>query len=448
MTLDRKLGIHVYVTVISIAAVAALRNAWLFGVPSVSLLTLISFGSMALVLELGGVSLAHKARGSVGFIVHIAVAILFGPLWAAGTVAVVSIISDVAAKKEAIRLVFNVAQRVLGIVVATQVYVLLGGDVPFTTIEQNGLPFIVLSLLFFGINSLSVAGAIGISTGQPFRQVWASISKGLLAYDIAASFASVLVAWAYLSFGGAGILGVVIPVVVIRSVYLMYHRLEAQSKEMLELMVKAIEARDPYTSGHSVRVSAMSRAIASELKLPYEKVEMISTAALLHDVGKIHEKFAPVLRKESRLTEEEHKLLQEHPVKSAELVGVISGFKGIVLDSVRSHHERWDGNGYPDGLRGEQIPLGARIIAVADTVDAMRTDRPYRPAATYEETVRELERCRGTQFDSAIIDTALNSMLVRSMFAAPADVRGLSDGNAAPEQPIQRRSSGWMRVLR
>jgi putative nucleotidyltransferase with HDIG domain len=278
--------------------------------------------------------------------------------------------------------------------------------------------------------------------------VWASISKGLLGYDLVASFAAVMVVWGYQRFGDAGVLGVVIPVIVIRSVYLMYHRLEAQSKEMLELMVKAIEARDPYTSGHSVRVSAMSRAIASEMRLPYERVEQISTAALLHDVGKIHEKFAPVLRKEARLTAEEHKLLQEHPVKSAELVGVISGFKGVVLDSVRSHHERWDGNGYPDRLKGDEVPLGARIIAVADTVDAMRTDRPYRPAATYEETIRELERCRGAQFDPAIIDVALGSMLVRSMFAAPQDVRGLPEPAPGTEAPRQRRSSGWMKVLR
>lgn len=447
MILDRKVGIQLYVGAIAIAAYVSLKNAWLFGVPIVSGFTLLSFASLALVLELGGVSLAHKARGSVGFIVHIANAILFGPVWAAGIVACVSVLSDLAVKKEPIRLVFNLSQRVLGITVATQVYLLLGGDIPFSTIEVNVVPFVALSLLFFGINSLSVAGAIGISTGQPFRQVWASISKGLLAYDIAASFASVLVAWAYLRFGGTGILGVVVPVVVIRSVYLMYHRLEAQSREMLELMVKAIEARDPYTSGHSVRVSAMSRAIASEMKLPYERVEQIATAALLHDVGKIHEKFAPVLRKEARLTEAEHRLLQEHPIKSAELVGVISGFKGTVLDSVRSHHERWDGNGYPDRLKGEAIPLGARIIAVADTVDAMRTDRPYRPAATYEETIRELERCRGAQFDPAIIDVALGSMLVRAMFAAPQDVRGLPEAPPSAEAP-RRRSSGWMRVLR
>ena len=448
LLMNRTLATWLYVGAVVAAASVAVWNSLLFGFPAAPLLTIGSLWAVAVTLEMGGVNLAHKARGSVAFILHIAVAILFGPVWAAAVTGVSLIVSELAARKEPIRLVFNVAQRVLGVSVATQVYLLLGGNVPFTSIDVDGGPFLALALLYFGINSLAVALAIGISTGQPFRQIWSSISKGLLAYDIAASFAAVLVAWAYQRFGGVGILGIVIPVIVIRSVYLMYHRLESQSREMLELMVKAIEARDPYTSGHSVRVAAMSRAIASEMKLPYERVEQIATAALLHDVGKIHEKFAPVLRKEARLTDEEHKLLQEHPVKSAELVAVISGFKGTVLDSVRSHHERWDGNGYPDGLRNDTIPLGARIIAVADTVDAMRTDRPYRPAATYEETVRELERCRGTQFDPSIIDVALGSMLVQSMFAAPQEVRGLQDAPLAIPEPQKRRSSGWMRVLR
>ena len=440
--------IYAYVAAVVLTAVIVVRNGLLYGVPSASLGALFGLGSLALMLELGGVSLAHKAKGSVAFIVHIAVAILFGPTWAAIVTGSTILVGEVIARKEPIKVVFNVAQRVLGVSVATQVYLLLGGDIPFSTFDTNAVPFIALSIIYFGVNSVAVAIAIGLTTGQPFRQVWASISKGLIAYDIVASSAAVLVVWAYQKFGATGLLGIVIPVTVIRSVYLMYHRLEAQSKEMLELMVKAIEARDPYTSGHSVRVSAMSRAIATEMKLPYERVEQIATAALLHDVGKIHEKFAPVLRKEARLTPEEHKLLQEHPVKSAELVGVISGFKGTVLDAVRSHHERWDGNGYPDGLKGEDVPFGARIIAVADTVDAMRTDRPYRPAATYEETVRELERCRGAQFDPTIIDVALSSMLVRSMFAAPQEVRGLPEPSAAEEVPRRRRSSGWMRVLR
>lgn len=432
------------VTVAALLSFGATDFAYASALPSGAL---IAYLVLTFALEYSSVALPHQAKGSVGFVVLIAIGILFGPHWAAIVGGISVGAAQIIGRRPAVRVVFNVAQRVLSISTAVHLYSILGGTIPFRSIEVDALPFVALAVMFFGVNSLSVAGVIALDQGKPLRQVWSSISRGPFFYDVVASFAAVLVAWAYQSFGTIGLYAIIAPILIIRSIYGLYHRLEAQSREMLELMVKAIEARDPYTSGHSVRVSAMSRAIATEMKLPYDRVEQIATAALLHDVGKIHEKFAPVLRKEAKLTEEEHALLQEHPVKSAELVGVISGFRGTVLDAVRSHHERWDGNGYPDRLKADDIPLGARIITVADTVDAMRTDRPYRPAATYEETVRELERCRGTQFDPSVIDVALGSMMVRSMFAAPQEVRGLPD--AAPAQePAKRRSSGWMKVLR
>ncbi len=437
-----------FVALVALAALGALL--WVFAdpTPAMTLSAFVAFLSLAFALEYSSVALPHQAQGSVAFIVLIAVGILFGPIWAAVISGGALLLSQVLAGKKASRIVFNVAQRVLSIVLAVKAYTSLGGHVPLVTLEANWLPFLMLALVFFTVNSLCVSTVIALDQGKPLGQVWHNITRGPIVYDVAASFAAVLLAWAFIRYGLPGLFGATAPVVIIRSVYSLYHRLEAQSREMLELMVKAIEARDPYTSGHSVRVSAMSRAIATEMKLPYERIEQIATAALLHDVGKIHEKFAPVLRKPGRLTPEEQHVLQEHPVKSADLVGVISGFRGAIQTSVRSHHERWDGAGYPDGLAGETIPLGARIITVADTVDAMRTDRPYRPAATYEETVRELERCRGSQFDPAIIDVALGSMLVRSMFAAPQEVRGLSEAQPTVEEPQKRRSSGWMRVLR
>src|SRR5438046_3760127 len=134
-------------------------------------------------------------------------------------------------------------------------------------------------------------------------------------------------------------------------------------------MVKQIEAMEPYTSGHSRRVQQYARIIAREAGLHARHIDQIATAALLHDVGKYHEKYWPLLRKESKLTPEEKELLQSHPVRSAELVATISSFKGFVENSVRHHHENFDGSGYPDGLAGENIPIGARVIMVADTMD-------------------------------------------------------------------------------
>ena len=163
----------------------------------------------------------------------------------------------------------------------------------------------------------------------------------------------------------------------------------------------------------------LSRAIAAELGLSAKEIEQVETAALLHDVGKIHEEFAPLLRKESRLTPEETILMQTHSTKSAELVGVISKFRGFIEDCVRHHHERWDGQGYPFGLAGKQIPLGARIILISDTIDAMTTDRPYRKRLGLEVVIAELQKYKGQQFDPEVVDVAVSSVAIRRIIVGP-----------------------------
>jgi HD-GYP domain-containing protein (c-di-GMP phosphodiesterase class II) len=111
--------------------------------------------------------------------------------------------------------------------------------------------------------------------------------------------------------------------------------------------------------------------------------------------------------------------MKTHPIKSADLVGLFSNFKGFVQDSVRHHHERWDGLGYAAGIAGEAIPLGARIIMIADTIDAMTTDRPYRKALGFDAVVSELLKHKGTQFDPRLVDCAVNSVTIRRMIAEP-----------------------------
>ena len=184
---------------------------------------------------------------------------------------------------------------------------------------------------------------------------------------------------------------------------------------MLELMVKAIEARDPYTSGHSRRVSHYSKIIARGIGLSAQDVERVGIAALLHDVGKIHEVYAPILRKPGKLTPDEWAVMQTHPIKSAELVSTVSHLKDIIAP-VRHHHENWDGSGYPDGLAGSDIPLGARVVLFADTIDAMTTDRPYRKALGEAQVRSELIKYRGKQFDPGICDKLLSSPMFGLLF--------------------------------
>ena len=179
--------------------------------------------------------------------------------------------------------------------------------------------------------------------------------------------------------------------------------------------MQTVEFRDPYTSGHSQRVSRYARIIAKAVGLSSKEIARIEIAGMLHDVGKIHEIFAPILSKPGRLTPEERGIMELHPIKSAELVANLSEFADII-PAVRHHHENWDGSGYPDRLAGREIPIGSRIIMFADTIDAMTTDRPYRKALTEVEVRTELQKYKGTQFDPYILDALLASPDFRQIF--------------------------------
>jgi HD-GYP domain-containing protein (c-di-GMP phosphodiesterase class II) len=365
-----------------------------------------------------------------------------------------SLVDELARGSATIKLVFNTAQRALAVSLAAILYRALGGALPpayldsFATLGSPAVQrdlglFFAFAIVYFVTNSAAVSGAVALSSGRAFREVWNLNTRGVLAYDLMASLVGVLVAWFYmrseqwLGFGSLGLLGVVLPVIAVRHVYGLYHQLEDSGQELLQVMVKAIEARDPYTSGHSVRVSEMSRAMAVELGLPARTIEEVETAALLHDVGKIHEEFAPLLRKEGRLSDEETALMQTHSAKSAELVGIISKFHGFIQESVRHHHERWDGLGYPDGFSGRDIPLGARIILIADTIDAMTTDRPYRKRLSLDVVMAELQKCKGTQFEPELIDVVVASVAVRRL------ISGVSSEATSDSGPPRSRRVNW-----
>lgn len=183
-------------------------------------------------------------------------------------------------------------------------------------------------------------------------------------------------------------------------------RLRRAAGEAIRALVGAIEAKDPYTRGHSDRVTHYSSLIAQSLGLGDNEVNLIVRSAILHDVGKIA---VPgiVLNKPGRLTNDEFLLIKNHPDRGVEIVREIKEMSQT-LSTIRSHHERFDGKGYPLGLKGEDIPLGARVLAIADTYDAMTSNRPYRqglPAATAFE---EIKRCAGSQFDPEIAEIFLS----------------------------------------
>jgi len=385
---------------------------------------------------------------------HMAAALLFGGWWAAVLAACSTFLGEVARGNPPLKIIFNLSQRIAAVSLATIAYSELGGALPpsylraavslsSAEVQRDLGLFFVFASVYFVVNSAAVNTAIVLSSGRSFREVWNLNTRGILVWDLSASFVGVLIAWLYtrfdmwLGFGSLGLIMVIVPIVAVRHVYVLYHQLEDSGQELLQVMVKAIEARDPYTSGHSVRVSEMSRAIAVELGLPARLIEEVETAALLHDVGKIHEEFAPLLRKEGRLTPEETALMQTHSAKSAELVGIISKFRGFIQESVRHHHERWDGQGYPDGVPGKEIPLGARIILIADTVDAMTTDRPYRKRLPLDVVIGELQKCAGSQFDPELITVVVASVSVRRL------IDGALPVSPGEHSPLGSRRFSW-----
>ncbi len=178
--------------------------------------------------------------------------------------------------------------------------------------------------------------------------------------------------------------------------------------DYIKSIATALDARDAYTHGHSRRVASFSVGIGKELGLSEGELEFIELSSIIHDIGKIGIK-EEVLNNPYRLTDEETKIIQTHVVKGSEILEPMTRLH-VLMPGVRNHHERYDGNGYPDGLRGEETHLIARIIAVADAYDAMTTDRVYRKGLSYEEACQELEKGAGTQFDPKLTIAFINFM--------------------------------------
>ena len=409
--------IHRYVLLVCVAAVGGGMAVFLrdpaFSLPFAQ--AALTFGFVGVLTNLFSYRTGHGSIGSVSFIPVLASAAI-APHWVTvAVVAAASLTGQIVAKRESIRALFNTAQEALAMALAILAYLAAGG-VPLRSVGESSSPSLfALFLAFFITNTICVSGALGIVGDKSIWAIWKENTFRALPYDFLSLPAILLIVWTYSKFGPIGVLVFAIPLFGLRQLYKVTGQLEQTNRELLELMVAAIEARDPYTSGHSRRVADKARVIAKAVGLGTREIERVVAAALLHDVGKIHEVFGPILSKPGRLTPEEQVIMRTHPVKSAELASKVTELRDVV-PLIRHHHENWDGTGYPDGLKCDEIPLGSRIIMFADTIDAMTTDRPYRAALDANAVRKELLRFRGTQFDPAICDALLRSQEYAKLF--------------------------------
>jgi len=429
-------------TKVYVAAMAGLALVWgvmlYMHAPVVSRTTIydaLLLCALAVTAQLLSYLLPKAATGSIGFIPYFAAAIVV-PSWPSVVcVLVIKTSVEIWMRRPPLKAVLNIAAHTTMELVAVTTYLALGGvslrelpnllDLSHVTLAAAG-PALVAFFVASVANNVIVFGAIAISSNRSITEVLHSnVNRSGIGFDFLAQPLVFIFAWVYAAFGWIAAATLWVPIMGLRQVHRTNLELEQTNEELLELMVKSIEARDPYTSGHSRRVQQFSLTIARAIGLSERQIEEIGRAALLHDVGKIYEKYAGVLSKQDKLTPEEWAIIQEHPVDGANLVSTMTRLRDLV-PAVRHHHENWDGTGYPDRIAGELIPLASRIIRFADTIDAMTTDRPYRRPLTEVQVRSEMLRCRGTQFDPTITDRLLACALWPTLFAPATNDRSIA----------------------
>lgn len=360
---------------------------------------------------------AGGSTSSINFLLELGAIPLLGPAGAVALAVLSMLVSELAVRKKPfVKVLFNTSQSALSVGVAAIIYSQFTPPPNLESIDLGRviLPFVGAGILYFGVNSTLVGTAITLESGKSFTEVWHDVTGPTLFVDIVLTPIALSVPLLYIHWGPLGLLLTIIPIIGLRYSYGLNIELRNLNRDLLRVLVKTLEAQDPYTSGHSVRVSENARAIARELGLRRQHIHNIETAALLHDIGKVGQDYSEILRQEGKLTDKQRRLINEHPERGADIVRPVRSLDPSVVKSIRHHHERYDGDGYPDGLAGEDIPIGARVIMVADTIDAMATDRPYRQSMSREKIGHELKKHSGEQFDPEVVQAALDAGILEN----------------------------------
>jgi hypothetical protein len=350
-----------------------------------------------------------RARVSMSFAAGLAAVVLAGPVGATliGVTAILTGRRDIGLIKR----LFNAAQYALSGYAAGAVFLALGGH-PYRWGAANWSPhilgpFVGALVTFVAVNLALMGTVLVLSRQATWREVLATgrlVAPGCLAFGMI----GLLIAGIWPAAGPLSGVLVLMPVFIARWAFTQIDAQRRAHAATVAALCQAVETKDYYTRGHSERVAHGSVMIARQIGMRSDRVIRIRYAGMLHDVGKLGVP-TKVLQKPGRLTEEENAAVQLHPMRGEEIVRGID-FLDEALGGIMHHHERLDGTGYPMGLAGEEIPEFARIIAVADTFDAMTSTRSYRPGLPAETAVEELRRNAGTQFDPVLVDAFITAL--------------------------------------
>lgn len=350
-----------------------------------------------------------------------AVLIVYGPLPAGLVNAVKGLVGALYPERRPLhRAVFDAALLAISGTVAGLSYLWLSG-----LLGQNSRILVFLAAIGAGLIDYFITAAgtvvsIALHRGTSALKAWVeNFSLAPTPYLLLAVL-GITIALGYGEFGSLGLALFFFPIFLARYIFKSYidkanrqvellrtvnAALDMVNQDLIETLAAVIDARDVFTYGHSIRVTDYALAIAKEMGLPEREREMIRKAGLLHDLGKvgISER---ILTKKGTITQDERYILEQHPILGEEILGRVKDMKELA-EIVGSHHERYDGKGYPYGRKGEEVPLAGRILGVADALDAMLSDRPYRSSRSLLQALVEIQRNAGTQFDPHVVEALM-----------------------------------------
>ncbi|MDO8963894.1 MAG: HD-GYP domain-containing protein [Coriobacteriia bacterium] len=383
---------------------------------------LVVLGLLTVGAEIYSVAVENGASASLSYPLSIAAIVLLGPAGGALTAAVSTLPTIQTGTPGYWRkLTFNACQVTLSAVLSGWVFIWLGGS-PLLVVGALGetirrpldstsfasilVPFGAMILVSMVLNYVLVITYFVLQGEWTIRQAWRSIFAWLTPTQVALGILGLTIAQIVAVVGVPGLALFVAPLLVARETYNRYIRLREAYADTVRSLVGAIEAKDPYTKGHSVRVASYAVKIARRLGMDDGEVERVEYAALLHDLGKVGVSRV-LLSKTQSLTADEFAEVRRHPMIGADIVQSVP-YLSDLAPAIEHHHERIDGRGYGEGLSGDSIPLSSRILAVADSYDAMTSVRPYRIARPVADAVEELVSAAGSQFDSSAVQALVD----------------------------------------
>jgi HD-GYP domain-containing protein (c-di-GMP phosphodiesterase class II) len=399
--------------VVALASVCILFYASQIEITREFLSTLVILSVIAFLTEIYEVELTYRRYISTSIAIYSAAIYLGGAPLGIASVLLATLAAEIVLRWDRLSLgigvffsyvIFNISQLIVTVTVSASILRLTGGHPPPYQTIADFVPPVLAFLTYTITNNFLVSGIIHLAEGVSFTYHLKFNLRHLHIQLLSLGVLAILLAVVY-AISPAYILLVLIPLALVHVSLRGYMRLRHQAQGAFEKMTQSLMERDHYTGVHSEDVSIIAQQVARALGLPEDEVEKIGAAARVHDLGKVAIPDS-ILRKSDGLTADEWKIVKRHPLVSADLLKGLEIYDGSI-EVIKHHHEHWDGSGYPEGLQGEQIPLGARILAVADVYEALTTDRPYRQAYPKEEALQIIKKMSGRELDPQVVETLL-----------------------------------------